>query len=52
MYNWPNFLIGFVSAQIFYIINITKLKGLYIAWDLLWYNNFIGNNNFKNIFFK
>ncbi len=47
MHNWVIFLIGFVGAQIFYVINQTRVKNLYSAWDLL-----TERDNFENIFFK
>ena len=52
MYNWATFLIGSVNAQIFSIINKTRVKDLYIARDLLRRDNFFGGDDFENIFFK
>ncbi len=52
MYNWAIFLIRFVNARIFYVINQIRVEDLYTTWKLLGHDNFVWSNQFENIFFK
>lgn len=52
MYKWATFFINIVSVQTFFVINKTRVKDLCNVQDLFKYDNFVGDDNFKNIFFK